>query len=263
MHKILQKQLKKLGYKDGVFPEGNLEKFIELVDITYKEADEEREFLEHTLETSSQEMAELFEELKKKSQTELAKSEARYKELATKDMLTGILNRFAFQEELKRIISNSKRTGSKFALLFLDLDHFKEVNDTHGHHLGDKLLQEVVKKVLPNIRAEDVFARLGGDEFVLIFTNIQEENLPKLVEKAISMFRCPCVIDDKELHVTTSIGVAVFPDDADNEIELMKKADQAMYKSKELGRNQVVYFNTLSKLDSEKSSSSESASIAI
>ncbi len=242
MHKVLQKQLKKLGFKDGKFPDGNLEKFIELVNTTYNEADEERKFSERTLETSSQEMEELYEELKQKSQTALAKSEQRYKELATKDMLTGILNRFAFEDALNRIISNSKRTGAKFALLFLDLDRFKEVNDTYGHDVGDKLLIEVAKRVLPSIRIEDVFARLGGDEFVLLFTNIIQKNLYPLVDKAISLFRRPWVIDDINLHITTSIGVVIYPDDADNEIELMKKADIAMYKSKELGRNQVVYF---------------------
>ena len=242
MHKVLQKQLKKLGFKDGKFPDGNLEKFIELVNTTYNEADEERKCSERTLETSSQEMEELYEELKQKSQTALAKSEQRYKELATKDMLTGILNRFAFEDALNRIISNSKRTGAKFALLFLDLDRFKEVNDTYGHDVGDKLLIEVAKRVLPSIRIEDVFARLGGDEFVLLFTNIIQKNLYPLVDKAISLFRRPWVIDDINLHITTSIGVVIYPDDADNEIELMKKADIAMYKSKELGRNQVVYF---------------------
>ncbi|SFV52461.1 diguanylate cyclase/phosphodiesterase (GGDEF & EAL domains) with PAS/PAC sensor(s) [hydrothermal vent metagenome] len=242
MHKHLQKQLKKLGFKDGRFPDGNLEKFIELVNTTYIEADEDRAFLEHTLETSSQEMEELYEELKQKSQTALAKSEQKYKELATKDMLTGILNRFAFEDELNRIISNSKRTGTKFALLFLDLDHFKEVNDTYGHDIGDKLLVEVAKRVVANIRAEDIFARIGGDEFVILFTNIENKILPALVNKAISLFRKPWIIDDIQLNVTTSIGVVVFPDDADDKIKLMKKADIAMYRSKESGRNQVVYF---------------------
>ncbi len=243
MHKLLQKQLKKLAFKDGKFPEKNIEKFIEFVNTSYNENDEERDFLEHTLETSSQEMKELYEELKQKSQTALAKSEQRYKELATKDSLTGILNRFAFQEELKRIISNSKRTNAKFALLFLDLDHFKEVNDAYGHDYGDRLLQEVTNRVLLNIRAEDVFARIGGDEFILILTNIKNDTLKKLVEKAIILFREPWIIGNIKLNVTTSIGVAIFPDNADNEIKLMKKADIAMYKSKELGRNQVVYFD--------------------
>ena len=243
MHKLLQKQLKKLAFKDGKFPENNLEKFIELVNISYNENDEERDFLEHTLETSSQEMKELYEELKQKSQTALAKSEQRYKELATKDSLTGLLNRFAFQREIKRVVSNSKRTNAKFALLFLDLDHFKEVNDTYGHDIGDKLLQEVTNRILPNIRIEDVFARIGGDEFVLILTNIKNDTLEQLVEKAITLFREPWIVGNIKLKVTTSIGVAIFPDHADNEIELMKKADIAMYKSKELGRNQVIYFD--------------------
>jgi GGDEF domain-containing protein len=185
MHKHLQKQLKKLAFKDGKFPRKNLEKFIEFVNASYYESDQERDFLEHTLETSSQEMRELYEELKQKSQTTLAKSEQRYRELATRDSLTGILNKFAFQEELNRIISNSKRTNTKFALLFLDLDHFKEVNDTYGHDIGDKLLQEVTNRVLANIRTEDVFARIGGDEFVLIFTNIKNDTLEKLVKKPL------------------------------------------------------------------------------
>jgi len=243
MHKLLQKQLKKLAFKDGKFPEKNLEKFIEFVNASYYESDQERDFLEQTLETSSQEMKELYEELKQKSQTTLAKSEQRYRELATRDSLTGILNKFAFQEELNRIISNSKRTNTKFALLFLDLDHFKEVNDTYGHDIGDKLLQEVTNRVLANIRTEDVFARIGGDEFVLIFTNIKNDTLEKLVKKAIILFRKPWIIGNIKLNVTTSIGVTLFPDNADNEIELMKKADIAMYKSKELGRNQVMYFD--------------------
>jgi diguanylate cyclase (GGDEF)-like protein len=243
MHKLLHKQLKKLAFKDGKFSEENLKKFIELVDISYYECDEEREFLEHTLETSSKEMRELYEELKRKSQTALAKSEQRYKELASRDALTGILNRLAFQEELRRVMSNSKRTDTKFALLFLDLDHFKEVNDTYGHDFGDRLLQEVTNRVLPNIRIEDVFARIGGDEFVLILTNIKNDTVKKLVEKAITLFRKPWIIENVKLNVTTSIGVTIFPDNADTEAKLMKKADIAMYKSKELGRNQVVYFD--------------------
>ena len=185
---------------------------------------------------------ELLQEIKE-SKVALLKTKERYKELATKDMLTGILNRFAFEDELNKVISNATRTGAKFALLFLDLDHFKEVNDTYGHDVGDKLLKEVVKRVLPNIRVEDVFARIGGDEFILLFTNITKEKLTALVDKAVSLFRKPWVIGGIKLNVTTSIGVSIFPDDADNEIELMKKADIAMYKSKELGRNQVIYFS--------------------
>ena len=243
MNRFLEKQLKKLNYKDGVFPQNNLEKFILLVDDAYNESDEERKFLEHTLETSSEEMNEIYEELKLKSQTKLAISEQKYKDLARKDTLTGILNRFAFQEELKKIISNSKRSNVKFALLFLDLDHFKNINDTYGHDIGDKLLKEVANRILPNIRIEDLFARIGGDEFVLVLTNIRTSTLNKLVEKTIDLFRQEWIVDEIKLNITTSIGVSIFPDHADTQMQLMKKADIAMYKSKELGRNTIVYFD--------------------
>ena len=245
MNRLLQKQLKKLNYYDNKenFSKDDLLKFINIVSSTYDEYDDEINFLEHTLETSSEEMNEIYEELKEKSQTKLALSEKKYKELATKDPLTNILNRYAFQEELKKIISNSKRTDAKFALLFLDLDNFKFVNDTYGHDIGDKLLIDVVNRILPNIRAEDLFARIGGDEFVLVLTNIKKDSLNSLVQKAIELFRKEWIIDGIKLNVTTSIGVALFPDDANSEIKLMKKADIAMYKSKELGKNQVVYFD--------------------
>ena len=243
MHKLLKRQLKKLGYEGGALKEEDFQKFLEMVDTTYKEADEDRAFLEYTLETSSAEMAELYEELKQKSQTELAKSEQKYKELATKDMLTGIPNRYAFENALKRIISTSKRTNSKFALLFIDLDNFKDMNDIYGHHIGDKLLQEVAKRVLSHIRLEDVFARLGGDEFVLIFTNIDTEKLNSLVGKILHIFRDPWVIGGMQFYITASIGVVVFPDDADNEKDLLINADKAMYKSKQEGRDKVSYFD--------------------
>ena len=241
MHKLLAKQLKRLGFKEGKFPEGGLEKFLHCVDAAYKEADEEREFLEHTLEVSSQEMAELYEALKQKSQSALAKSEQRYKELATRDMLTGIYNRFAFEDALKRAISHAKRTRSKFALLFMDLNRFKEVNDQYGHDIGDKLLQEIVKRISPSIRTEDIFARIGGDEFVLILGDIEKGALHAMTQKILDLFREPWVIEGISLMVTASIGVALFPDDGDTMKELMKKADKAMYRSKELGHAVLFY----------------------
>ena len=243
MHKILAKHLKKFGYENGSMPEENIEKFVNFVNIRCLESDEERAFLEHTLETTSQEMSELYETLKKSSATALAKSEARYKELAKKDMLVGILNRRGFQEAFTKIISSSRRANQKFALLFLDLDHFKEVNDTYGHDIGDKLLQEVVSRVSSNIRKEDIFARLGGDEFVIIFTNIDSEHVSKSVEKSLELFQKSWVIDNHTLEITTSIGVTIFPNDADSEKKLLNNADKAMYKSKELGRNKIVYFS--------------------
>jgi diguanylate cyclase (GGDEF)-like protein len=248
MHKIINKHLKKLGYANGKFPDGNLEKFLDYIDMMCKEADEDRIFLEHTLETTSQEMSELYEELKQKSQTALAKSEARYKELAKKDMLVGILNRRGFHDELKRTISLNKRNSQNFAVLFLDLDHFKEVNDTYGHEIGDKLLKEVTNRVLSNIRIEDIFARIGGDEFVILFTNINLESIRNLVSKTLSLFQNRWIIDGHELNITTSIGVSIYPLDAEDGHELLISADKAMYRSKELGRNKTVFFEDLGKL---------------
>jgi len=247
MHKIVEKKLKKLGYniEEGSFPDGKLERFIEIVDAMCQEADEDRAFLEHTLEVASSEMSELYDELKEKSESALAKSEARYKELAKKDMLVGILNRRGFQDELKRVLSFSRRMDSEFALLFLDLDHFKEVNDTYGHDVGDKLLQEVTRRILNNIRSEDIFARLGGDEFVIVFTNIKAQQLPRLVEKSLALFQKPWIIDNHHLGITSSIGVTVYPNDAEDEEGLLVSADKAMYRSKQLGRNKIVYHRDL------------------
>jgi len=245
MHKIVSKHLKKLDYKDGHLPDENLEKLLDFIDTMCTEADEDRAFLEHTLETTSQEMLELYNELKIKSETALAKSEAKYRELARKDMLVGILNRRGFQTAFKKTISLSKRSKQKFALLFLDLDHFKEINDTYGHDIGDKLLQEVVNRVSSNIRTEDIFARLGGDEFVIIFTDIDLEMISDLVEKSLKLFQNPWTIDTYNLKITTSIGVTFYPDDASSEKQLLINADRAMYKSKESGRDKIVYYSNL------------------
>ena len=243
MHRLLKRQLKKIGYNDDeCVTKEQFEKFINFVDLAYKDGDEDREFLEHTLEVSSKEMKELYQELEKKSRTKLAKSEARFKSLARHDSLTGISNRFALEEELKALISASKRYKLKFALLFMDLDHFKTINDTYGHDFGDKLLQEVVARVLPELRAEDIFARLGGDEFVIVFTNIEEISLSMMVERIINLFRKPWYINEIELNISTSMGIVIYPKDGENEIDLLKHADIAMYKAKEQGRDKFSFF---------------------
>ena len=126
----------------------------------------------------------------------------------------------------------------------MDLDRFKEVNDLYGHDIGDKLLQEIVRRILPNIRTEDVFARIGGDEFVLILGNIEKGALNAMTQKIVGLFREPWVIEGISLMVTASIGVALFPDDADTMKELMKKADKAMYRSKESG-DPVLHYHDI------------------
>ena len=242
MHRLLKRQLKKIGYTEGTLTKEKFQTFLEAVDRAYKDSDEDREFLEHTLEVSSKEMHELYDELDKKSRSKLAQSEARFRSLAKHDALTGISNRFALEEELNRLISSCKRTHNHFALLFLDLDHFKNINDTHGHDFGDKLLKEVVARVAPQLRKEDIFARLGGDEFVIVLTNIQESKLSVMIEKIISLFRENWEIDDHTMRISTSIGVVLYPKDGKDEKELLKNADIAMYRAKELGRDKFSFF---------------------
>lgn len=242
MHRILQRQLKKIGYDtNGISPE-NFKELLQYVDQVYNDCDDDRSFLEHTLDVSSEEMHQLYKELEEKSKTKLAQSEAKYRALAKQDALTKIANRYALEERLDELISFSKRNNSTFAVLFLDLDHFKYINDSLGHDFGDLLLQEVVKRVSKQLRKEDLFARLGGDEFVIVFTNITEDTIHKTVEKILSLFREPWQIEDHLLHVSTSIGVVFYPKDGENVNDLLKHADIAMYEAKNLGRDSFSFY---------------------
>ena len=242
MHRLLKRQLKKLGYSGGDLSEEQFQTFLEMCERAYVDADEDRTFLEHTLEVSSKEMQDLYAELEQKSRTKLAQSEARFRTLAQHDSLTGIANRFSLEERLASLIAYSKRYHQKFALLFLDLDHFKYINDTFGHDFGDKLLKEVVKRISSELRSEDIFARLGGDEFVIVFTNITERSLYKTVEKILLLFREPWRIEDHILNVSTSIGVVFYPKDGKDTQELLKHADIAMYRAKHLGRDNFSFY---------------------
>ncbi|MBD3790446.1 MAG: EAL domain-containing protein [Campylobacterales bacterium] len=127
-------------------------------------------------------------------------------------------------------------------MLFLDLDHFKEINDTLGHDAGDILLQKVVQRIRPNIRNEDIFARIGGDEFIIVLTDIEETDLIVTIHKIIDLIHQPWSIKEFELNISASIGVSLYPQDGTTAIELMKNADMAMYRSKGLGRDNFSFF---------------------
>ncbi len=176
--------------------------------------------------------------------TERKSSEQRIHYLAHHDALTGLPNRFSCDERLTLSIQQARRRKSKVAVLFVDLDRFKNINDSLGHHVGDQLLCSVANRLLESVREGDTVCRLGGDEFIIILNNvINAEEIGKIVEhRLIPSVRQPHVVDAAELYISCSVGAAVFPDDSDNIEGLMRHADSAMYQAKKLGRNNFQFF---------------------
>ncbi len=175
--------------------------------------------------------------------SEQKKTEIKLNIMAHYDLLTNLPNRALFQDTLRNAISKAKRAKSKIALMFLDLDNFKMINDTLGHDYGDLLLIEVAKRLKTILRAEDTVSRLGGDEFTIILEDIGETTYPSIVaQKIIDALSQPIQLGDEMGYIGASVGIAIFPDDA-NEIEpLIKNADLAMYTAKNGGKNIYKYF---------------------
>jgi len=170
-----------------------------------------------------------------------AEEKARY--LAAHDPLTGVANRAHLATSAKTILSLTKRTGRKAAVLLLDLDRFKEINDGFGHALGDKILQQFAERIRGAIRAEDLVARLGGDEFIIVQVGIDKPaDAADLADRLMQVFSEPYLLGNTRISCGSSIGVAITPDDALEWDALMRMADAALYKAKEEGRNTVCYF---------------------
>lgn len=167
----------------------------------------------------------------------------RLQRLAYFDHLTGLPNRELFQDRLTMALSRARRNDELVALLFLDLDRFKTINDTLGHRMGDLLLKQVAQRLGGLIRASDTVARLGGDEFTMILTGLhQSSDLQRVVAGVLEQFNQPFQLDGQELFVSTSIGVGLFPRDGEDNETLIKNADTAMYRAKELGRNTYHFY---------------------
>jgi diguanylate cyclase (GGDEF)-like protein/PAS domain S-box-containing protein len=357
MHHLLERQLKKSGANVD-------EGFLKLVEQAYMDADEDRALLERSLDISSMEMKELYEQLEKNAADKLRKSEERYNKLvqalrkyyffyahdtngifvylsdsleeilgytreefsqhystyltedeinknvsyyteealkgnqqkpyvisvyrknrsvcylevtefpvfnadgevieiegiakditsqyimqkeldyiSQHDSLTGILNRLSLYNKLEYIIASSKRQQQHFAVLFLDFDHFKEINDSLGHHVGDLLLREGVNRIKSCIRESDIFARIGGDEFVIILTVIDEKYISKIASQIIEAIQKPFHIKNHNINISTSMGISLYPKDEQSVQSLLKSADEAMYKAKTSGRNTFKYYS--------------------
>lgn len=182
--------------------------------------------------------------LARKMTRELRASEARFRHQAQHDALTGLPNRALFSDRLEQALAQAKRQRKRLALMFVDLDAFKPINDNLGHHVGDFLLKEVAARMQQHVRASDTVARMGGDEFVVLLSSIEEMPdallLAELIRRAISQpFAMP---DGKILNISSSIGVAVYPENGMDEIQLSRNADSAMYCAKQNGRNTVHVF---------------------
>lgn len=162
---------------------------------------------------------------------------------ANYDSLTDLPNRFLTLDRLSQIIKESQRTHLKAAVLFLDLDDFKKINDSISHEVGDKLLIEAAKRLKDTVRIDDTVSRLGGDEFIILLGNLhcEEEVLP-IAEKLLNCFRKPFLLDGRELILTASIGIAIHPSDGNSPAELLRNADTAMYQSKDQGRNTFNFY---------------------
>jgi diguanylate cyclase (GGDEF)-like protein/PAS domain S-box-containing protein len=175
--------------------------------------------------------------------TERKLAEETLQHLAYRDTLTDLPNRFLFHDRLEQAIEQARRRNAGVAVMYVDLDRFKVVNDTLGHTIGDRLLQVVSRRLRDVLRADDTIARLGGDEFAVILPEVaRAEDAGIVGRKLIGALREPIVVEGHELHVTASAGISLFPSDGTDVETLLKHADAALYRSKDTGRNTVQMF---------------------
>lgn len=177
---------------------------------------------------------------------QLQESHQRLRALAENDSLTGLANRYYFDESLRAAIPRAKRQNDQLALLFLDLDNFKIINDSQGHIIGDQVLKEVAQRLLRVVRAGDIVCRLGGDEFAVLAHNFDtQESIIQLAQRILDDLRKPINIGKIENTISTSIGIATYPDAGQSASDLLKAADLAMYRAKHDGRNNYQFFSQI------------------
>lgn len=177
-------------------------------------------------------------------------AQARIEFLAHHDPLTDLPNRLLLRDRLEQAIAHGERTGTKVALLFIDLDRFKTINDSLGHPVGDRLLQEAAARLRDCVRSMDTVSRQGGDEFLIILTELKDDDaITHVVEDVLTELAVPFSLDGHEVAISCSVGIAVYPEDGPRYDSLLKKADIAMYHAKEAGRNTFRYYSERMNID--------------
>ncbi|MGV6858683.1 MAG: EAL domain-containing protein [bacterium] len=176
--------------------------------------------------------------------TKLKQKQKEVDHLAYHDALTDLPNRLLFNEQLKHALSLAKREKSKLAVMFMDLDRFKNINDSLGHPIGDEVLRDTAKRLRAVLRDQDVIARVGGDEFMLLLEGVNSSSDAALIaQKLLDSLTAPFQVDGQFLYLSSSIGISIFPRDGDDAAELVKNADSAMYEAKREGRDGYRFFN--------------------
>ena len=160
--------------------------------------------------------------------------------MAYHDALTGLPNRLLLMDRLRFLVAHARRTRQPFAVFFLDVDHFKSINDSFGHAAGDRLLQQIAARLTAQLREADTVARLGGDEFVVLTPDLRSgTDVAAVGEKLLDAVRAPILLEEHEVRITVSVGVSLFPDDGDDADALLRRSDTALYQAKEAGRDAV------------------------
>jgi diguanylate cyclase (GGDEF)-like protein/PAS domain S-box-containing protein len=173
----------------------------------------------------------------------LLQAEKKLSYLAHHDSLTGLPNRLLLQDRLAQTLAQARRSGAPFSLIFIDLDRFKQINDSLGHEVGDAVLVETGNRLVAVVREMDTVARIGGDEFVVLAPGLSgAENVALVCDKIIDAFCRPIMVDDHELYIGGSLGCAEYPRDGENEVDLLKHADMAMYRAKSSGGNTFTVY---------------------
>ncbi|MET3601200.1 EAL domain-containing protein [Martelella mangrovi] len=164
--------------------------------------------------------------------------------LARQDSLTGVANRRSFEEECERRLARARRQSDRFALMFIDFDRFKQINDKLGHETGDRLLQIISERLKKSVRSDDFLGRLGGDEFAIIVQDAAGgPSFEQIASRLLTEISKPAVLLGREIFPSASIGIARYPEDGKNRETLLKKADSAMYRAKEEGRRRIISFD--------------------